>query len=351
MGLDLNALKGVQNDLAKRGENNDFFQASKIGEETDVRLLPPLPKMNGIYFVEKSVFWINKKSYTSPSTFGRPCIISEEVAAARGLKDAGVDALLSNKEIFKKSAEFLMPILLLDCQFGEGGVCTTTKVVDDKPKILSCGTMLMKAINKIVTSRQYQNGTPDGIADRVKGFNLVLGKTGVKLDTEYTAMGWTAPTEMDAKYYAVIPDVIDIVEKSIYPDEYLQSVIRNYLYGEELMQEPKKDTTVKTATAAVEAAPAKAATAARGAAPTKAIAPKVNAVLAEHGIPQEAIKVVEEKKEEATQVVETAAARTVVKAPPATVGGAGRGAPTAATTKTTGGQGRSLLDDVTGLDD
>lgn len=237
-GLNIAALKGVQEDLNKRTSGGgNFLYAKDIQEETDFRLLPPPPHMNGLYFLEVITFWINGQKYISPKTFGLPCVMTEIVEEIEQLakKDKGLSQLLESDKFSKKS-EFWIAGLLLECKF-EGNEATEVNVVDDKAKILSAGTMLLKAINRVVTSRNYQNGTPDGIADREKGFNIVLSKTGKKLDTVYDAQGWLYPTEMDEKYYKDIPDVVAIAKKDCYDDTYLEAVINNYFYGDAMPKE------------------------------------------------------------------------------------------------------------------
>ena len=242
MALNLKALKDVQEDLNNRGSSNLYFYASEIDGETDVRLLPPLPHMNGIYFVEQVGYWINKKFYVSPETFDMDCPITEEIEDAKAQNDPDINELLNSQDLAKKS-RFLIPILKLACKFDKDGECTHVDVEDKKGKILVAGPMLMKAINKNVVSRNYQNGTEDGIMDRVKGFNIILDKTGKKLNTEYTALGWMYPWEMEEDYYkeANIPDIIKITEADIHSDDFLRAVIRNYIYGEPMPKEDNKN--------------------------------------------------------------------------------------------------------------
>ncbi len=275
--LNLEALKDAQKDLTERTQSSgkDYFFAKSIGECTDVRLLPPLPTQNGIYFHEVIKFWINGKPYMSPLTFGRAgCPLDEELELAKdGAKtDASLKKLL---EKFQKKSEFHMPMLLLDIKEDASGNIAAITVIDDAPKILSAGTMLIKAINKLVTSRQYQNATEDGLMDRVKGWNITLSKTGKGLDTEYAAIGWTAQTEMAEKHYTAIPDVMEKAKKELKSDEFLRKIARNYLYGEDLPAEDKPAADSGTATAAPEEKPA--ASRGRGAAKTsdvEAEAPK-----------------------------------------------------------------------------
>ncbi len=238
MALNLKALKDVQEDLNNRGNGDLYFFANEIKDETDVRLLPPLPHQNGIYFIEQVGYWINKKYYVSPATFDEDCPIDEEIEEAKALGDPDINELLNSQSIQKKS-RFLIPILMLDCKFDKDGECTSYKVVDRKGKILVAGPMLMKAINKVVISRNFQNGTEDGIMDRVKGHNLILNKTGKNLDTDYTAIGWNYPLEIEEAYYKPesIPDIVKITEDDLKSNKFLRGIIRNFLYGEAMPKE------------------------------------------------------------------------------------------------------------------
>jgi hypothetical protein len=125
-----------------------------------------------------------------------------------------------------------MPLLLLKCTFNADYTPKTIDVVDNKPKVFICGIQMLKGINKVATSRNFQNGTENGFLDREKGFNLLLGKTGKGLDTAYSAEGWKEPTLMPENFYANIPDVQKDIKNNIKSDNYLRGVIRNYLYGE-----------------------------------------------------------------------------------------------------------------------
>lgn len=248
MGLDIQKLKKLQSDInSKSGAGDDklFLYSNKLTEEDNVRLLPPPPEANGVYYEEQEVWWINGKMYVSNSTFGGRDIISEEIEAAKATKDKDLLALINAKKadvpVVKKETRYLLPILHLECLYNRNDELQSMTVIDDMAKVLVAKPSLLREINTIVTSRPYQNKTEDGIADRAKGFNMILSKKGKGLSTEYSAMGWTSPTEMDAKYYEKIPNVKALTEKVRKEDAYLQSVIRNYLYGEAIIEDIYKD--------------------------------------------------------------------------------------------------------------
>ena len=199
-------------------------------------------------------------------------------------------------------------------------------------KVLSCGSQLMKAINRVVTARTFQNGTEDGIMDRVKGYNIVITKTGTGLDTEYGAMGWNAPLEMDEKYYTekAIPNVIELTEKKIKSDDHLRSVIRNYFYGEEIVADSNgvsdEEDGVEAKPQTVAPPPAKPAAKAAGTGrPSAAAAAKAEPPAGGTGRPSAA------------------------KAAPASTG-RGAGKPAAAADKAAA-PARNVLKDLTSLDD
>lgn len=245
MALNLNALKNRQKAFEEKGSGN-VVQASKLGEEFDFRVIPPIyPEQDGIYFLERKIWWINGKPYTSPATFGDEDVIEEEIAEATELakRDKTLSKLLNDERKLKSQTEYWIPVLLLDVEFDSKSKPKKVSVKEDKVKVLAMGGMLMKAVNKIAVGRQYQNGTDDGFADRIEGYNILATKTGTGLNTEYSAEGWREPWEMDEKYYTekAVPNIIELARKQIKSDDYLRSVIRNYLYGEAIIEDKKKD--------------------------------------------------------------------------------------------------------------
>lgn len=248
MALDMKKLNGVQKNLDE-GDGNVLFQ-NKFGNEADIRLLPPHPELEGVYFSECQVNWVGGKSYLSNATFGEADVVDEEVKAAKKeierVKASGTNSekaaikdleLLVNDEKKLKlgKKEYIMAILHLDLVL-EGSEVKSLKIHSDKPKFLSCSSQLLGGINKEVVSRFTQ---PD-ITDRVKGFNILLQKKGINLDTEYTARAWPQPYEMpDDKFYKDLLNPMDYIRSRKKSDAFLRSVIRNYLYGEPLLKDEK----------------------------------------------------------------------------------------------------------------
>lgn len=236
-GLNLAALSTLQEELGKRkGDGNMVFQKD-LKAETDVRLLPTKPNMNGVYFMEQIVWWWNKKPYTSPLTLKEDCPIQAELdqALAYAKENNDKDLLkLLDKEKIKKQSQFHLPVLMLDTTDSD-----KVKVIDNKAKILVVGVTLIKAINKLVTSKVNQNGTEWGIMDRKLGINLILGRTGTtREDTEYSAQAYRYESEMPESYYNDLPDILQNIKANMKTDEWLVDAVRNYLYGEPM---PKED--------------------------------------------------------------------------------------------------------------
>jgi len=240
MGLNLDALKGMQQEMDKGSTDGKYFQQKEIGAETDIRIMPPTEEMGGVFFQKKIVYWINGKPYISPETFGEECPIALEVEEARKQNDPQLNKLLDSK-LFTKKTSYVYPMLLLDnVVLDKDGKLKSYTIKDNRVKVGECGNQLIRAIIDISVKRPYQNGTENGFLDRELGFNLMLSKTGKDLNTKYSADAHRFPHEMDEKWYKDVPNVVEEVRNGIYPNDYLQSVIGNFLYGEELMEKPKR---------------------------------------------------------------------------------------------------------------
>lgn len=243
MALNVKGLKKADKALNSGGGNDLFLTQKNIGEETFIRILPPLPELNGYYFMEYRGYWINKKFYISDDTFNKRCVIEERIdemkKEAKAEKD---DELLKLAEDLSQTTQFYIPVLHLELKADADGDIDDFSVIGEKPKVLQCGRMLMKAINKIVISPKMARKlkkVDDGITDRVEGFNIVLSKTGEGLKTEYSAYE-DEQMEMDASYYEKIPSILKLIKSSIYSDEYLEKVLDNYFDGDPMPEDKEK---------------------------------------------------------------------------------------------------------------
>lgn len=238
----MKAVADLQKDLANNRGGDLFFPQGKIEDETNIRLLPTLPNMNGDPCRKVVKWFINNKPYTSAETFGEPCVIKKYLdnlkADLAKKPDKTLHALLTGKTAPKRKTEFYLPMLLLNGE-GEKEVDGVMKPDIIGVRVLQCGPMLMDSIVDILTKRFAQNGTEWGLMDRSAGWNLSLSKSGKDLATEYKAVQWPQPMRMPKKYYEPdqIPDIFTMVENMRHTDDYLLSVIENYIDGTPIREE------------------------------------------------------------------------------------------------------------------
>ncbi len=248
-GLDMKKLREQSKTIANRAGGGDgilFYSKSLKEEGSDFRIAEPTEGMGGQYYVDQVGYWIKGKFYQSNETFGGDDVIGAEIQAAVESGDEELIALaeaVSNKmKVVKKETRPLIPGYFLDVKMtADESAIESIKVIDDAGKILVCKNTLMNDIHAIVTNKLYQNNTVMGIADRKKGWNLILVKKGSGIDTEYSAIGWNQQTEMEDKYYEGdrFPDVLKYIKDMKRSDAHLRSVIRNYFYGEDIITDAK----------------------------------------------------------------------------------------------------------------
>lgn len=244
-GLDIKKLRAMSKDLTKKAGGGDglLWYANKLGEEDNARILPPPEEANGVYFVEQAGWWISGKFYVTNDTeiLGGEDVIEQEIELAKNSEDEDIIALVNKKKngmpLIKKEYRSLVPVLQLDVIYDDDDELVECKVVD--ARLLVAKPTLLDSIHKVVTHRQYQNKTFHGIADRVKGSNIILSKTGTGKETKYSSMGWNSQMEMDEKWYDAkkIPNAFEYTRKYAKTDEVLRSIIRNYLYGEAIIED------------------------------------------------------------------------------------------------------------------
>lgn len=252
-------LKQAEVDLEKKSGSKNWIQLSKITDPIDIRVMDPLPSMNGIYYIEVPVWWINGTRIISPKLYGpgehdpvHACI--EDAKAA---KDPAILKLLNAKDETKKGAakvqfkpEYWVAALKFNWELDSrtqqikgiwkaDGVTPDVALIeqyieDGKWKIVSMGIQALKAINKIATSRGGYL-----MVNQVDGFNITLSKTGVDRNTVYSALKADA-LPMPASYYTdeKMIDPFEVAESLMFTNEYMDMVIGKYLYGEECPEKP-----------------------------------------------------------------------------------------------------------------
>ncbi len=157
---------------SKRGGGGSDRSYIELEEgDNQVRILPGHPKMDG-FFVE--VFYHNRnlrkesvrvRCLNNGDMDGDDCPICEELKELRRSKDKGDKKIVSEHR--PKSRFFMNAIDRSD---------KTPEV-----KVLACGTSIMTALLGYMTDPEYGDFT-----DVSEGLDIVIGRSGTGLDTEYT---------------------------------------------------------------------------------------------------------------------------------------------------------------------
>ena len=247
----MKALEAAQKDLQKRsgGGAKNWIQLSKIEAPIDIRIADPLPSMNGVYFQEVPVYWINGTRVISSRIFGpqEKDVMKNALDEARKSKDPDILALLNAKgdngiPKIQERVEFWVPVLKFSWELDKQGnikgindekgnpsTMLIKDYIDDYHwKILVTGISALKAINAIATSRGGAKMT-----ECVEGFNLTLSKTGEKKQTKYSAVkADILPMPADLYTPEKLVDPFEVAQSLLYTDEYQDQIIGKYLYNE-----------------------------------------------------------------------------------------------------------------------
>jgi hypothetical protein len=235
--MDLAALAVAQKKMAAKGSEGFLNQKDLTEEGLIVRLLPEPPEMDGIPYMEVQNRWVGGKTkFVDPSTFGEPSVIDEEIAMAiqkaKDENDADLMTLATDttKDGVSASAENWIALLHLEYKTKKDEIVGYT-VVDNTPKILACRTQLLSAILKIASSKKAARiKSPDKIADRMQGINMLIAKTGTGMKTKYSA-DEDEQMEIDERWYEDVPNVMEVARQQMALPTFQRASIRLYLYG------------------------------------------------------------------------------------------------------------------------
>ena len=249
----LDSLINYMNDQKEQvAYNRNWIYPNKLEDKEmlEFRVLDPLPNLNGRYFMEVIIWFINSKRIISPSTFGEPDIVEQIVRAAKNSNDEEIKQLIFGNSRYggkvQKVFENWIPVLVFDFVVKNNQIdgiydshgnidpeLVAKYIRDGIPKILVAKTSILSFINKYATSR---NGLDMFEPD--KGFNLVLIKEGKGKQTRYTVQK-SDVMPVPTRYYAedVVPDVYNLAKAGVRTDEYIESVINNFLYGDPIMED------------------------------------------------------------------------------------------------------------------
>lgn len=227
-----------------------FIRLTK--EETkDIRVLDPLPNMNGLYYIEVTQWWINGKPIISPEVIGEGDLVQSIMDDFKkdfddqGAGDQYKKLLNASKgagmKLIQKSSAFWVPVLEFDWTVknnqivgieGEDGQIDPDLVKkfikDGKPKILDAKMSLLKSINRQLTAGR----AGATFLDQEKGFNMLIQRAGSGKDTTYVAQR-EDQMPMPADMYGVL-DPFEVAKSQLYTNKYIEDILANYFYGDEL---------------------------------------------------------------------------------------------------------------------
>lgn len=210
----------------------------KEGGEIDLRIVPPLPSLGGLYYLKVHSVWINNINYISPRTFNRPCPILDLCDEIHKGTDEDLKAMIT-AEGFSVREEYVLPVFQLNPVY-KGNRLEDVEIVGKGIKIFRCTFSVIRGISNVMNSRHYQNDSPLGIMDIEVGHNITISKHIKGKQTSYEVQGWPKPYAMDESLYDEVPDIVDKYEKKVYQDDYLVGVMNNYLYGEDMPDDSLK---------------------------------------------------------------------------------------------------------------
>lgn len=258
-GLNLEQLKKAEEELKSRSGGSGMFVRLGQDETKDIRILDPTPSMNGLYYIEVPIWWINGKAITSPKFLGESDLVEDIMAQFEsefGETEEGADQFkkLKNAEkskgmkLIQETTGFWVPILEFEWQlknnnqitgiYKEDGetidpVLVKKFIVNGKAKVLDAKISLLKDINRQLTTGR--SGAT--FLDKDKGFNMLISRAGTGRDTKYTAQKDEQMPMPEEFYGAGALDVVDVAKASIFTNEYIEAVLANYFFGEKLPDE------------------------------------------------------------------------------------------------------------------
>lgn len=249
--LNLDALEEVGEELDQEGGVNFISQQKNIAPELDIRLTKALPNMGGVFFLRVENFWIDDKKYISAATFKEHCVMKEEILMAQQKNVPEINELIKKLSYKSKSSnldklfrvQYEIPCFVMS----KDAKGEFTIVPVQQTAVLQCTKQLCKGITDIVRHRHSrgvdENGEEWAINDRLKGFNItVTAKESKKGDgKEYGALKGLQcemPEWVDDEEF--IYDVVSNCKKHMKTDDYLRSIMRQYLYGEKALAETSR---------------------------------------------------------------------------------------------------------------
>lgn len=237
--MDFNAMADITAELKKeqekQGGNFERLVDWKVkeGDPLEIRLLLPNPVLGNSYYAKEVKFKINNagkwKFPLSMETFNEPCVMDDLFQTYRKHEDPVMREMAKDYKKIGKQVNFLMNVIVIEDDVPTGD-----------PIIFGCSLKTLQQIHAIVADpKQVKAGKGESIMSRVSGRSIILSKMGKVLNIN------ADPTTLDlsGKEYDTFYDFdnqVDLVEnskKQVKSDAHLQSIIKNYFEGSEIVED------------------------------------------------------------------------------------------------------------------
>lgn len=259
-GLDLTKVNAAEEEIKARNAGAGAFVRLSKGESKDIRILEPTAAMNGLYWIEVPIWWVNGKPLNSPEILEKEGDLIQEIIDEyealfkKDKAEAAFDKLMKaskgpNQKLIQKQTAFWIPILEFEWKLNDKGteILGITKdneydaslikefIKGGEAKVFDVRQSLLSSINRqLTTGRKGAN-----FMDQEKGFNLIVSRKGEGRDTKYEAVA-DEQMPMPAEFYGEGSlDLFKIAKASLHTVKYIEDVLSNYFEGTPLPENPE----------------------------------------------------------------------------------------------------------------
>lgn len=237
-GLDMAAINKRAEEYASMGSSssivylNALIKQSKNGAISFRIVVDPKLGLDGGYDLVRYDFRIGGKAYLNPKTVGLPDPFTSEweMADVKAKSDPVLAAKLKSQDN-KPERSILIPVVFCD---------HTGAIQDPKMKLLS---MSLTAAKQLMSSIQAPpNNHPQAgplLLNPVYGIGVWFTKMGEGKAATYNATPIGQPCALPAATIESCYNVKEMLTKWCDDYNYLQSLLRNYLYGTPVLPNPK----------------------------------------------------------------------------------------------------------------
>lgn len=241
--MNLDALKDYKKSSDTKSSNKSFVGSSKDFDEPIVFRASPVinDALGGIPFMTVRRYWFGNRSIVDPITMngckGESVIdklIKETIAKARQDRDDELVDKLTDSEKVKYSDEFWIAGWVLELLDEPDDSGREYSIVDGVPKILQAKQSVKNELINVYTGPLSSKiKSADKFADRKKGLNLQISKSGVKKMTRYHVTPDVTCELLEEDFNNMI-DLYEAVRLSIPSVKYIKAFFKAFCEGEEI---------------------------------------------------------------------------------------------------------------------